>query len=468
MNALSEGWAKTPPGSSIRPVGREGREVEHAVAEAHADPRRARRRGAKTPYGRLARPKPAALIARHGATDDDAGGRRAARSGLLGVRRGRAQCPLLSSLACRPCRRRCRGRCCRPCLVALALSPWPWPPWPAALRARPVTVNSVGGLGAGEVRIHDEQEVLRPGDRRRAGEALVGDLLDDLALRAVVAELHDVDDAVRALGRRLLAVRPAHDEQPAAVEQQAVTAGERAAVDLDLLDLAVRHGVAEGDPVQLAGVRLDHDQLVVVLRHDAVQVEHAGRRVDRDLRRDVDRLDRAAAGRHGRGRRPCRSPAWWSRSRRRRRPGQVEVVDEPAARLEDDRRLRRVGEVVDPDLARDPAGHVQQALADLHAGGERRRAGSPPAMNGWSVSLSSVPGEDRARSGARDEEPAALLVERDALGRAVRRGIVKIVAAKRAVAVDPVAAAVVREGDGTASSARRRRPEPRSPAKPAS
>jgi hypothetical protein len=54
-----------------------------------------------------------------------------------------------------------------------------------------------------------------------------------------------------------------------------------------------------------------------------------------------------------------------------------------------------------------------------------------------------------ASGGARDEEPAALLVERDALGRAVRCRHVEDRAGEGAMAVT-VAAAVVCEGDGPA------------------
>ena len=115
------------------------------------------------------------------------------------------------------------------------------------------------GRGAGEVRVHDEQQVLRPRDRRRPGEARVAELVLHLAARAVVAQLDDVDRAVGVLVRRA-----AHDEQPAAIEQQAVTAGDRAAVDRDLLDLRRRQR-RRGRRRRLRRVRLVVVAVVVVL-----------------------------------------------------------------------------------------------------------------------------------------------------------------------------------------------------------
>src|SRR4051794_34199729 len=143
-----------------------------------------------------------------------------------------------------------------------------------------------GVRGAREVRVHDEDAIARPRERRRPGEARVGRLALEPRPRAVVAQLERVDRALRGVLRRA-----APDEQAAAVDQQAVAVRHVAvaALDGDLADRPRRRrlrraGVtavvvapitaAERDAPELAVRRLHGGQApAVVAGDDPVEVE---------------------------------------------------------------------------------------------------------------------------------------------------------------------------------------------------
>src|SRR3954471_17872272 len=151
-----------------------------------------------------------------------------------------------------------------------------------------------GVRGTREVRVHHEEAVARPGDRRRPGEARVARLALEARLRVAPPQLERLHGAVGVVRGRA-----AHDEQTAAVDQEAVTTVDVAvaALDRDLLDAGRRRGlgrpgviaiaavvvavaVAERDAEELADVRLHDDQLVAAADDDAVEVERV--RVARD------------------------------------------------------------------------------------------------------------------------------------------------------------------------------------------
>ena len=278
---------------------------------------------------------------------------------------------------------------------------------------------------------------------------VVGALVGELAVAAAVAQVDEVDDAV---GEAVVGVRALHDEQLAAVDEQAVAARERAAVDLELADLARGVAVlAHLDAEEPPGVRVDDDELVgapiavvavtvavvaalvvaaVVVDHDAVEVERRRRGVEGDLgrRRDdvggVDRLGRRRAGGDLLRRQVVDRGALGVGRVDVAALGDVEVVDEgrrAVAALGVERRQQRAAvDVVDLDRPRARAGRVELAVLDLQAGGRLARgAGDEDGHRRRGVAqLAAV---DAAVAGGRDEEEAAALVEGHALGVAVLR-----------------------------------------------
>src|SRR4051794_23546470 len=252
-----------------------------------------------------------------------------------------------------------------------------------------------------EVRVHDEEQLADAGDGRRTAERGVGARALELGAGLAAAQLEDADLRGTAL----------HDEQPAAVEEEAVAA--RHGRSVDLRDLPRCRGVTDADLEELARVRLDDDQPVGVLGHDAVEVEPC---LVLDLGRDRDLLRRAGAGLHLR---PGHVPE--DRAERVRdvdvAVGHDEVVQEPAGAGRERGDLLLGGDVVDRDRPRCAAGDVQLASGDLHPDGRLACRAGDELEDGAAVRGAAV---DRPVAGRTDEEGLAA-GRRDTLRVAVRR-----------------------------------------------